>query len=144
MKFYVVLLMLLALGGCSSRYLVTFDSTPRGATLVCGNTHWGHTPRNLYFDKSYHEKSSIDVSSCSANWVSGARESYPSNLKIFPQRGTITSLKRAPGDGYAQDASYALQLRQVQAAENAAAEAKRQNNKVISCSTNSYGTTTCY
>jgi len=59
-------------------------------------------------------------------------------------------LDRPSGDGYSQDAGYALQLRQTEAAEAAASaarksarEAKRQNNKTTTCYTN-YGITQCY
>jgi len=154
MKFYLIALMLFLLSGCASQYVVTFDSNPKGASLVCSGTNWGHTPRNLYYDESVKKLSTINVSDCSANWVSGARESYPSNLKVFPQGGTIVSVDRPSGDGYAQDAGYALQLRQTEAAESAVSAAidsaneaksqnRRQNNKITTCYTN-YGVTTCY
>ena len=150
MKFYLIPIMLLILGGCSSKYVVTFDSNPKGAFLVCSGKNWGHTPRKLYYDESVKKRSTINVSDCSANWVSGARKSYPSNLTVFPQGGTIISVDRPSGDGYAQDAGYALQLRQTEAAESAASaardsayEAQRQNNKTTTCYTN-YGITTCY
>jgi hypothetical protein len=150
LKFYLVTVMLFILGGCSSQYVVTFDSNPKGASLVCNGKNLGHTPRKLYYDESVKQRSTINVGDCSANWISGVRKRYPSNLKVFPQSGTIISLDRPSGDGYAQDAGYALQLRQTQAAESAASAARdsataaqRQNNKTTTCYTN-YGVTTCY
>ena len=92
MKFYLIALMLFILGGCSSQYVVTFDSNPKGASLVCSGENWGYTPKKLYYDETVKKHSTINVSGCSANWVSGARKSYPSNLKVFPQGGTIISV----------------------------------------------------
>ncbi len=136
MKIYLITVMLFILGGCSSQYVVTFDSNPKGASLVCNGKNWGATPKKLYYDESVKKQSLINVSDCSANWISGTRTSYPSNLKVFPSGGTIISVDRPSGDGYVQDAVYALQLRQTEAAE-------RQNNKTMTCYTN-YGVTTCY
>ena len=107
--------------GCSSKYAVTFNSDPEGATLICNGQNWGVTPRTLYYDESVKKQPSINVGNCSANWVSGAREYYPNHLKVYSSGGTEIKVQRARGEGYAQDASYALQLRQTRAAENAAA-----------------------
>jgi hypothetical protein len=118
-KLFTILLVLFTFG-CSSKYVVTYDSKPQGASLICDGKDWGHTPRKLYYDESVKKLTSIDVSNCSANWVSGARESYPYRLTIFPSGGTITTVERPRGDGYATDASYGLQLRQTSAVESTA------------------------
>lgn len=103
--------------GCSSKYAVTFDSDPEGATLICNGQNWGLTPRTLYYDESVKKQQSINIGNCSANWVSGARERYPSRLHVYSSGGSSIKVQRARGEGYAQDASYALQLRQTRAAE---------------------------
>lgn len=137
----------LLLAGCSSNYMVTFDSNPRGATLLCSGTNWGYTPINLYYDESVKKQSTINVSSCSAHWVSGATASYPSNLTIFPQGATTITLPRPNVEGYATDANFALQVqnlqyqkRQAEAAESAAysaaaaaSAAETSNNKRTTC-----------
>ncbi len=131
MKFYLIALMLFILGGCSSQYVVTFDSNPKGASLVCSGENWGYTPKKLYYDETVKKHSTINVSGCSANWVSGARKSYPSNLKVFPQGGTIISVDRPSGDGYAQDAEFALKVQSMryQKRQAEAAEENAQANK---------------
>jgi hypothetical protein len=124
MKFpkLLILLLIISTYGCSSKYVVTYDSSPRGASLVCNGTNWGPTPKKLYYDESVKKQSSINVD-CSANWISGAKKSYPSNLRIFPSGGTLVTAERPNTDGYAADAGYNLQLRQTIAAEKAAASA---------------------
>lgn len=118
--------MFFGLSGCSSKYAVTFDSSPRGATLVCNGTNWGYTPKKLYYDEEVKEHTTLNVSNCSANWVSGARANYPSQLTIFPSGGTTFTLQRPNMDGYEKDAQFALQAeglnyqkRQAEAAESA-------------------------
>jgi len=50
MKIYFIAIMVFILGGCSSKYVVTFDSNPKGASLVCSGKNWGPTPTKLYYD----------------------------------------------------------------------------------------------
>lgn len=138
LKYYKLIpaMLIIFTAGCSSRqYAVTFDTEPRGATLVCNGKNWGHTPKTLYYDESVRKQPSVNVGHCSANWVSGARESYPNNITVFPSGGSITKLQRARGNGYSQDANYALQLRQTRAAENASAAQYNNSgsSNVVSC-----------
>ncbi len=149
MKFYLLAIMLLILSGCSSQYVVTYDSSPQGASLVCSGKNWGYTPKKLYYDESVKKQETINVSDCSANWVSGARKSYPSNLKVFPQGGTIISLDRPRGDGYSQDAEFALKVQQMKnqnAQAQAAADAKAWSdlNQAIKDATPKTTNTNCY
>ncbi len=122
------------LSGCASKYGVEFSSNPSGASLVCDGENWGYTPMWLYYDESVKEQSTINVSSCGAYWISGAKTSYPSNLKIFPEGGTTITVQRPNVPGYEKDAQFALQVqsmkyqqRQAQAAESAASSAAYQN-----------------
>lgn len=135
MKFYKLLplLLVLIINGCSSKYVVTFDSAPQGASLVCNGKNWGNTPLQLYYDESVKTQSTINVGDCSANWVSGARESYPSYLTVYPSGGTIVKVERPRGDGYATDANYALQLRQTEATERAASAQNYNQNTNKAC-----------
>ncbi len=127
----VVSLGVLILSGCSSKYVVTYDSNPQGASLVCGGKNWGYTPKKLYYDESVKKQSTLNVSNCSANWISGARKNYPSNLKIFPEGGTIIAVQRPNIVGYEKDAQFALQVQQMQyqrrQTEVAESSAKTQN-----------------
>lgn len=107
--------------GCSNKYEVTFDSNPRGATLICNGQNWGYTPKKLYYDEKVKKYSHLDVSSCSANWVSGYSANYPKNMTIFPEGGTITTLNRPTyGEGYPMDAQFALQVEQMKAQQSQA------------------------
>jgi hypothetical protein len=124
----------LILTGCSSKYGVHFDSNPQGASLVCNGKSWGYTPMWLYYDEKVKSYKTLDASSCSANWISGARKNYPSNLTIYPSGGTTVTLQRPNVEGYEKDAQFALQVqnmeyqkRQAQAAEDAASSAAWQN-----------------
>ena len=147
---YIAILMFVFSAGCSSKYAITYDSNPQGATLVCSGKNWGYTPKVLYYDNSIKERSTVNVSDCSANWVSGFTKSYPSNLRIFPEGGTLITLGRPSGDGYTQDAEFALkvqnmqyQKRQAEAAESSAYQQLYQNTKTTTCIKN-YNTTTCF
>lgn len=125
---------LLILSGCSSKYPVTFDSNPQGATVVCSGKNWGYTPITLYYDKEVKKLTSLNVSSCSANWVSGARKDYGTiPVQQYPD-GVRQTLERPNVEGYEKDAQFALQVQQMQyqrrqaeAAESAASSAQTQN-----------------
>ena len=34
----------LLVSGCANHYRITYDSEPRGATLICGDINYGYTP----------------------------------------------------------------------------------------------------
>lgn len=159
LKVILSLSVLIGLTSCASgsrQYRVTFDSTPQGASLICNGKNWGYTPITLYYDEKVKTQPSLNVSNCSANWSSGARQNYPSNLTIYPQGGTNIALPRPNVPGYSQDAEFALRVqnmkaqknqaeaaqRQASAAQRQANETQRQNNKPITCTT-LYGVTTC-
>ncbi|MEQ5837158.1 hypothetical protein [Marinobacter sp. NFXS9] len=136
--------------GCASKYPVTFDSYPQGATLVCNGTNWGYTPRTLYYEPEVKEQQYLYLSACSANWASGAKKVYdPVPVQQF-QDGVRQTAQRPNVPGFQQDSEFALkvqqmnyQRRQAQAAEQSAYEQQRQNNKTTTCITN-YGFTTCH
>lgn len=127
---------MLILSGCSSKYPVTFDSNPKGAVVVCSGKNWGYTPKTLYYDERVKQLNSLDISSCSANWVSGYSKNYGTiPVQQFPN-GVKQTLDRPFGDGYEKDAQFALQMqnaeyqrRQAQAAEDAAYQQQRQANQ---------------
>lgn len=117
----------LVLSGCASnKYAVTFDSTPQAATLICNGKSWGYTPKTLYYDEKVKQQYSLDLSGCSANWVSGARLNYGSvSINEFPN-GVRQTLPRPRGEGYAQDAEFEVSVKSMQAQQRQANAAARQ------------------
>ncbi len=109
--------------------------------------------------KNVKESSSI----CTAYWSSGVSKKYPSSIPFtYIGNGTfIYTLQRPEGDGYTQDAEFALKIKQLQqnqqtaelnaliairsaeAQERSARAQERQNTKSTTCYTN-LGITTCY
>ncbi|MCG3706506.1 hypothetical protein L5F43_08410 [Aliarcobacter butzleri] len=127
---FIAILCSFIFSGCSNKYEVTFDSNPRGATLICNGKNWGYTPKKLYYSEEVKNYSSLDVSSCSANWVSGYKATYPKDMLIFPTGGTVITLDRPTyGEGYPMDAQFALQVEQMEAQQSQAAAMHRQANE---------------
>lgn len=112
-KFIFITVCCLFATGCASKYAVTFDSYPQGATLICDGTNWGYTPRTLYYDKSVKKQKTLNLGSCSANWVSGARKSYGTvSVQQYPN-GVKQTQQRPNVPGYSQDAEFALKVEQM-------------------------------
>lgn len=137
-KYALMSAIVLFCSGCVGQYPVTFDSNPRGAELICSGRNFGHTPVTLYYGAEVHQRTTLDVSNCSAYWVSGYKKSYQSNMPVFPNRGTTLMLQRERGEGYDKDANFALKLRQLKVQEQQArdvqkikeaAEARAQQSK---------------
>lgn len=122
--------------GCASQYAVTFDSYPQGATLICNGKNWGYTPKTLYYDKSVKKQETLNLSSCSANWVSGARKNYGTiPVQQYP-KGVRQTQQRPNVPGYSQDAEFALKVEQmkIQKKQSEAAESIYINpNPVKQC-----------
>ncbi|MDX9744064.1 MAG: hypothetical protein RBT59_09625 [Arcobacteraceae bacterium] len=99
--------------GCSSKYPITYASEPSGATLICEGTNWGYTPKTLYydFDTKTKESGTARTNLCTAKWISGATKNYSQiwDLKKFPN-GVMQTLQRPDGDGYKDDAEFALKV----------------------------------
>lgn len=125
------------MSGCSSKYPITYNSNPTGASVVCNGTNKGYTPTTLYYEPDSEQKKSGSMRTvpCTAQWISGARKDYSNtwDLNQFPD-GAMQTLQRPNVDGYEKDAQFALQVqqmnaqqRQAAAAENAAAAASYNN-----------------
>lgn len=121
--------------GCSSsyqktKYPITYDSNPRGASLICNNNNFGYTPTTLYydFDDKTKESGTATTTLCQAKWISGVEKNYLQvwDLKKFPN-GVQQTLQRPDGDGYEKDAQFALQAQMYQAQRDQADFAAMQN-----------------
>lgn len=124
-------LMVFFLIGCSNKYPVTFDSNPKGASLICNGKNWGYTPKTLFYDERIKKQNYLDISSCSANWISGYSKKYGTiSTQQFPN-GVHQTLERPFGDGYEKDARFALDVQQIeyQKRQATAAEASARANQ---------------
>ena len=114
----LLITMLLLLGACSSNhYVVTFDSYPQAATVICNGKNWGYTPISLYYDESLKEHTFLNASSCSANWASGAKTNYPADVKVFPDGASLVSVSRPDSEGYSVDTEFASKIKKQREAE---------------------------
>lgn len=119
--------------GCASnsnQYAVNIDSSPQGASLICNGSNWGYTPRKLYYDEGVKNQATLNVSDCSANWVSGAKANYPRNLIVFPEGGMIFTLKRPDVSGFSQDAEFELKVKNMQAQRRQVNAAQQQQYEI--------------
>ena len=149
----IYLLLISFLSGCASGYKITYNTEPRGASIICNGTNQGYSPVTLNYSPDENQKKygSMNTVPCTAIWSSGARKDYSNtwDLNKFPD-GVMQTLQRPNTEGYSQDAEFALKVKQMQyqkrqaeAAEASAYEAERNNNKTTTCITN-YGHTTCF
>jgi hypothetical protein len=100
----------LILSGCSSKYPITFDSNPQGASLICSNNNYGYTPVTLYMSEEKYRETPSHMHECSANWVSGATKNYGLfSYTEFPD-GVTQTLQRPNIAGYEKDAQFALEV----------------------------------
>lgn|SRR5690554_325008 len=128
-KLYMAAVVVIFLSGCaSSQYAIQFDSNPQGAMLVCDGKNWGYTPETLYLPKKViKDQSELDMSGCTATWVSGAKSRYGTiPLNQYPDGVRITA-PRPDAPNLEEDMSFALKVQQFkyqQARDAAAANAK--------------------
>lgn len=134
-KIILSTLLFLTTVGCSNKYAVQFDTQPQGASLVCNGKNWGYTPIILYYNEEVKEQANLDLSDCSANWLSGAKMTYGTiSIKEYPN-GVTQTAQRPNVDGYEKDAQFALQVQrmkyqkaQAQAAQDLAYQQMRNAN----------------
>ena len=122
---------ILILSGCSSKYPITFDSNPQGASIECNKKHINYTPYTIYLNKEQYNVFSQSMNECSAKWISGVKKDYKNfSIKEFPE-GITQTLERPNGDGYEKDTQFALQIQKMRyqmIQAQAAAEASQQRN----------------
>lgn len=126
----ISLFVLVLFSGCSSKYPITYDSTPSGASVVCNGINHGYAPITLYYepDENSKKNGSMKTISCTANWASGATASYGNtwDLNKFPN-GVRQTLPRPNIDGYDKDAQFALQVQQMKYQKQQVDAAETQN-----------------
>jgi len=145
-KNYISLLIVIFLSGCASAYKVTYNTQPTGASIVCSGTNYGYSPVTLDYtpDENQKRTGSMRTVPCTAIWSSGMRDDFGTtwDLNKFPD-GVMQTLQRPQGEGYAQDAEFALRVQQMKAQQAAASAA--QYNAIMqsmpkTTNTNCYGT----
>ncbi|WP_457743957.1 hypothetical protein [Sulfurimonas sp.] len=63
----------------AERFIVKYDSLPRGASIVCGNNVLGKTPNKVvYYTDDGRKK--ILINKCKAIWKNGLSREYPDRL----------------------------------------------------------------
>ncbi|MDT8370730.1 MAG: hypothetical protein RQ783_01915 [Gammaproteobacteria bacterium] len=150
-KLYIAIVTMIFLSGCASnQYAVEFDSTPQGAVLVCDGKNWGYTPETLYLPKEKIQgQSELNLSGCTATWVSGAQNRYGTvPLNQYPDGVRITA-PRPDAPNLEQDMNFALKVQQFkyqQARDQAEANAQawKDLNQAIKDATPKSTYTNCY
>ena len=126
----------------SGKYPVIFDSYPQGAALICNGKELGYTPKILYYENDFEGKEVINLSNCSANWVSGARKDYGIvDIKQSPE-GAKQVLQRPDFPGYKKDAKFAFKERIKRSMKQQSKSAYQQEKRSEQCFT-SYGDRLC-
>lgn len=101
----------------------------------------GYTPTTLYYDiKGFKNQTYLDVSNCSANWVSGAKYNYEAIPWQKFGRGVTVTLQRPEAPGLQHDMEFALQAQQAQTQQQLQQQALQQQIlKQTAPATNSQG-----
>ena len=145
-KNIISILLVLNLSGCATGYRITYNTQPTGASVICNGTNQGYSPVTLNYSPDENSKKTglMRTVPCTAVWSSGVRKSFSSSwdLNEFPD-GVMQTLQRPQGEGYAQDADFALRVQQMKA-QKAASDAAQYNAIMQSMpkttNTNCYGT----
>jgi hypothetical protein len=152
------LLLVSFLSGCASGYGITYNTEPIGATIICNGKNKGYSPVTLNYSPDEDDKKSglFRTVPCGAIWSSGVTKGFDTtwDLNEFPD-GVRQTLQRPSGEGYSQDAEFALKIqnmksqrRAAEAAEDAAYAASRAaraaEDKSVTCNSNYMGGFNCY
>ena len=126
-----ILFYILITTGCASKYPVTYNSIPSGASVICEgkgseNTYHGRTPITLYYKKVV-KFGGVFVNNCWGKWNSGATKSFMRgwNYTTFPNSAT-TTIERPQGDGYESDLQFSLKAEELKYNERQTKAQERQ------------------
>jgi len=141
-------LVIFLLTGCASGYKITYNTEPKGASVICNGTNEGYSPVTLNYSLNEQNKQigSMNTVPCAAIWSSGVKKGFSNtwDLNKFPD-GVMQTLQRPSGDGYSQDVEFALKVQQMKNAQKAAnAQAWRNLNQAIKDATPKSTYTNCY
>ena len=107
------LLLISFLSGCASGYSITYETEPMGASIICNGQNEGYSPVELIYSPDENDMKSglFTTQPCGAIWSSGVRKSFDNtwDLKKWPD-GVMQTLQRPSGEGYSQDAEFALKI----------------------------------
>ncbi|HIF59288.1 MAG TPA: hypothetical protein EYQ26_07300 [Rhodospirillales bacterium] len=117
--FFLVFLML-TLIGCASNPRITLHSNPQGASIYCQGELLGEAPQTRKVPIEHFKGALPRPGDCAAVWVSGKKVYYQSQSITKDTRQISATAIRPRGEGYAQDAAYAMHLRQIEQARQAA------------------------
>lgn len=106
-----VLAAALIAGGCASNQLaVTYDSNPRGASLVCNGMPKGYTPITLNYEmKTLKGKTQLN-NNCMALWASNYRRMYDPIPLQQSQKAVSVIVSRPDGPGLEKDTERAREV----------------------------------
>lgn len=95
----------------ASGYIVTYQSFPESATVVCDGVTKGQTPVAVIYRYDREEMGANDllfIDRCKAVWMSGAEQNYPDNVKIDPlmRMSTIGASRPSNVAGLQQDMAF--------------------------------------
>ena len=119
--------------GCSSKYVITYNTNPTGANIICEGASQGYSPVSLYYNKKSLKKHNYKTSPCKAVWISGAVEYFSNDwseaVKNFPD-GVKLTLQRPEHPDLDKYMQFALEVaayqRAITAAEAQAKAAQQQ------------------
>mgnify|MGYP003989021245 CR=1 FL=1 len=138
--------LILSLTGCATGYGITYNTQPTGASIICSGINHGYSPVRLNYNPSESNKriGSMRTEPCTAIWSSGMRQNYATtwDMNKFPN-GVMQTLQRPQGEGYSQDAEFALSVQNMKSQKNAASAATYNaimQNRPKTTNTNCYGT----
>ena len=121
------LLLISFLSGCASGYGITYNTEPIGATIICNGKNEGYSPVTLNYspDEDAKIRGHFTTVPCGAIWSSGVRKDFGNtwDLNKFPD-GVMQTLKRPSGEGYSQDAEFALKIQNMKSQRRAAKAAE--------------------
>jgi hypothetical protein len=123
---FLGLLLIFFLSGCSG-YRITYNTEPIGAAVICNGINEGYSPVKLNYspDEDARQRGFFSTVPCRAIWSSGVTKDFSNtwDLNEFPN-GVIQTLRRPSGEGYSQDAEFALKIQNMESQRRAAKAAE--------------------
>jgi hypothetical protein len=123
---FLGLLLIFFLSGCSG-YRITYNTQPMGAAVICNGINEGYSPvrKNVHLTDEIKQRGFVFTVPCRAIWSSGVTKDFGNtwDLNEFPN-GVMQTLQRPSGEGYSQDAEFALKIQNMKSQRRAAEAAE--------------------